>query len=41
MVVGESNRRAIDACAAVLAVLDGSEVDGGSASEIGYAFARS
>jgi nucleoside 2-deoxyribosyltransferase len=38
--IGESNAKAIDACDAVLAVLDGVDVDSGTAGEIGYAFAR-
>lgn len=38
-IIGENNRRAIDACDMVLAVLDGVDVDSGTASEIGYAFA--
>ena len=38
--IGETNRQAIDACDAVLAVLDGQDVDSGTAAEIGYAFAR-
>jgi len=38
--IAETNRRAIDDADAVLAVLDGSDVDSGTAAEIGYAFAR-
>jgi nucleoside 2-deoxyribosyltransferase len=38
--IGAANREAIDECDAVLAVLDGVDVDSGTASEIGYAFAR-
>lgn len=38
--IGETNTRAIDACDLVLAVLDGGDVDSGTAAEIGYAFAR-
>lgn len=38
--IGETNARAIDACDLVLAVLDGADVDSGTAAEIGYAFAR-
>lgn len=34
------NARMIDECDAVLAVLDGTDVDSGTAAEIGYAFAR-
>jgi nucleoside 2-deoxyribosyltransferase len=38
--IGTNNRNAIDACDAVLAILDGVDVDSGTAAEIGYAFAR-
>jgi nucleoside 2-deoxyribosyltransferase len=38
--IGNNNRAAIDKCDAVLAVLDGVDVDSGTASEIGYAFAK-
>jgi nucleoside 2-deoxyribosyltransferase len=38
--IGETNRRAIDACDALLAILDGQDVDSGTAAEIGYAFAK-
>lgn len=38
--IGENNRAAIDRCDAVFAVLDGADVDSGTASEIGYAFAK-
>ena len=38
--IGETNARAIDDCDVVLAVLDGADVDSGTAAEIGYAFAR-
>ena len=34
------NQRAIDRAEAVLAVLDGADVDSGTAAEVGYAFAR-
>ncbi len=37
---GGNNRTAIDCCDMVLAVLDGVDVDSGTAAEIGYAFAR-
>jgi nucleoside 2-deoxyribosyltransferase len=40
MAIGEKNARMIDEAAAVLAVLDGSDVDSGTASEVGYAAAR-
>jgi len=38
--IGHNNHAALDACDAVLAVLDGVDVDSGTAAEIGYAFAR-
>ena len=38
--MGATNRAAIDTADAVLAVLDGTDVDSGTAAEIGYAFAR-
>lgn len=38
--IGEANRRALDAADLVVAVLDGPDVDSGTAAEIGYAFAR-
>jgi nucleoside 2-deoxyribosyltransferase len=38
--IAKANALAIDACDAVLAVLDGSDVDSGTAAEIGYAFAK-
>ena len=40
MEIGGNNRTAIDCCDMVLAVLDGVDVDSGTAAEIGYAFAR-
>jgi nucleoside 2-deoxyribosyltransferase len=40
VIIGDNNRSAIDACDLVFAVLDGVDVDSGTASEIGYAFAR-
>ncbi len=40
MEIGEGNVAAIDRCDAVLAILDGVDVDSGTASEIGYAFAK-
>ena len=39
MVIGNKNERMIQAAAGVLAVLDGPDVDSGTASEIGYAAA--
>jgi nucleoside 2-deoxyribosyltransferase len=38
--IGANNRQAIDRCDAVFAILDGVDVDSGTAAEIGYAFAR-
>ena len=38
--MGATNRAAIDAARGVVAVLDGPDVDSGTAAEIGYAFAR-
>lgn len=38
--IGETNRKAIDSCDALVAVLDGVDVDSGTAAEIGYAYAR-
>jgi nucleoside 2-deoxyribosyltransferase len=38
--IGGNNRAAIDRCDLVFAVLDGVDVDSGTASEIGYAFAK-
>jgi nucleoside 2-deoxyribosyltransferase len=38
--IGASNRAALDRAHGVLAVLDGVDVDSGTAAEIGYAFAR-
>jgi nucleoside 2-deoxyribosyltransferase len=38
--IGHNNRLALDQCDAVFAVLDGADVDSGTAAEIGYAFAR-
>lgn len=40
MQMGATNRAAIDRAHAVVAVLDGVDVDSGTAAEIGYAFAR-
>jgi nucleoside 2-deoxyribosyltransferase len=40
MEIGQGNVAAIDRCDAMLAVLDGVDVDSGTASEIGYAFAK-
>jgi len=37
---GQENRNAIDRCDIVFAVLDGTDVNSGTAAEIGYAFAR-
>ena len=38
--IGANNQAGIDASDAVLAVLDGADVDSGTAAEIGYAFAK-
>jgi len=38
--IAENNRAAIDDARGVVAVLDGADVDSGTAAEIGYAFAR-
>ena len=38
--IGAANRGAIDDCHLLLAVLDGADVDSGTAAEIGYGFAR-
>jgi nucleoside 2-deoxyribosyltransferase len=38
--MGATNRSAIDVADGVVAVLDGTDVDSGTAAEIGYAFAR-
>lgn len=38
--IGDRNRAAIDRCDLVFAVLDGVDVDSGTAAEIGYAFAK-
>jgi nucleoside 2-deoxyribosyltransferase len=40
VVIAGNNRKAIDACDGVFAVLDGVDVDSGTAAEIGYAFAK-
>lgn len=37
--IGANNRAAIDGARGVLAILDGADVDSGTAAEIGYAFA--
>lgn len=38
--IGRNNVKGINACDAVLAVLDGTDVDSGTAAEIGYAVAK-
>jgi len=38
--IGETNRAAIDRCDLIVAVLDGPDVDSGTASEVGYGFAQ-
>ena len=39
MLIGENNRKGIEASDGLIAVLDGCDVDSGTAAEIGYAFA--
>ena len=38
--IARANHAAIDRCDALVAVLDGADVDSGTAAEVGYAFAR-
>jgi len=38
--IGRNNKKAIDKSDVLLAILDGSDVDSGTAAEIGYAFGR-
>jgi nucleoside 2-deoxyribosyltransferase len=38
--IGANNCAAIDRCDALVAVLDGTDVDSGTAAEVGYAFAK-
>ncbi len=38
--IGAANAAALDRCDAIFAVLDGVDIDSGTAAEIGYAFAR-
>ena len=38
--IGANNRAAIDSARGIVAILDGADVDSGTAAEIGYAFAR-
>jgi nucleoside 2-deoxyribosyltransferase len=38
--IARANVEAIDACPLIIAVLDGTDVDSGTAAEIGYAFAK-
>src|ERR1700676_4637314 len=38
--IGGNNRAGIDSADMVLAILDGTDVDSGTAAEIGYAFAK-
>jgi nucleoside 2-deoxyribosyltransferase len=40
MIIGENNAKGIDEADLVIAVLDGSDVDSGTAAEIGYAYAK-
>lgn len=39
-IIGRQNRESIDVADAVFAILDGVDVDSGTASEVGYAFAK-
>jgi len=39
LIIAENNRKGIDCCDGLFAVLDGADVDSGTASEIGYAAA--
>ncbi|MCA9459314.1 MAG: nucleoside 2-deoxyribosyltransferase [Nanoarchaeota archaeon] len=38
--IGKTNRELIDSCDILFAILDGTDVDSGTASEIAYAFAK-
>lgn len=38
--IAKNNQKAIDKCALILAILDGTDVDSGTSAEIGYAFAK-
>jgi nucleoside 2-deoxyribosyltransferase len=38
--IGRKNQTMIDECDAIFAVLDGTDVDSGTAAEIGYGFAK-
>jgi nucleoside 2-deoxyribosyltransferase len=38
--IGRKNQRLIDECDVIFAVLDGADVDSGTAAEIGYGFAK-
>ncbi|MCA9459998.1 MAG: nucleoside 2-deoxyribosyltransferase, partial [Nanoarchaeota archaeon] len=38
--IGQTNQKLIDSCDILLAILDGTDVDSGTSSEIGYAFAK-
>jgi nucleoside 2-deoxyribosyltransferase len=38
--IGRKNQMLIDSCDAIIAVLDGTDVDSGTAAEIGYGFAK-
>ena len=40
MRIGRKNQLAIDDCNVIFAVLDGTDVDSGTAAEIGYGFAK-
>jgi len=38
--IGENNKKAIDASDGLVAILDGTDVDSGTAAEVGYAYAK-
>ena len=40
LVIGRNNAEAIDSCELIVAILDGTDVDSGTAAEIGYAFGK-
>jgi nucleoside 2-deoxyribosyltransferase len=40
VVIGRNNAEAIETCEVIVAVLDGTDVDSGTAAEIGFGFAR-
>ena len=40
MIIGENNRKGIDKSNGLVAILDGTDVDSGTASEIGYSYGK-